>query len=214
MSDKNLLDILYRRISVSLSGKSAETSENAEFHELQSRHYKATLNELYEAIQKKIDIWFGWEITTKKKELGNVAIIKCNVRSYILGLFESKFSIWLTEETGKDGNPETIVNVKSSSDIPTPDFGENQRMIAMLLLALDEMFPVSTDPIAFNLNRSFSDSSQNNGNTNSGNDKVGYKNVVISSKTKSGASSGKKDSSEATKSRELKVKITPKPKQS
>ncbi len=211
MSDKNLLDILYRRISVSLSNNSAETSEDAEFHELQSRHYKASLNDLYEAIQKKIDIWIGWEIETKKKDLGNVAIINCKVRSYLLGLFECNFSIWLTEVTGKDDRPETIVNVKSNSDIPGPDFGENQRMIAMLVLALDDMFELSTNPTKSDLNRSFSQSDLGNGKSIPIKSKDGYKTVVISSKNKSGS---KTDSSSTGKSRELKVKITPKPKKS
>ncbi len=211
MSDKNLLDILYRRISVSLSNNSAETSEDAEFHELQSRHYKASLNEMYEAIQKKIDIWIGWEVDNKKKDLGNIAIITCKVRSYLFGLFESKFSIWLTEEKGADGNPETIVNVKSSADIPGPDLGENQRMIAMLLLALDEMFPTSENPITSNLNRSFEQMNLGNGKSTAKKSNDGYKNVVIKSKSKSSSGSGE---ASAGKPKELKVKITPKPKKS
>ncbi|ACF13987.1 conserved hypothetical protein [Chloroherpeton thalassium ATCC 35110] len=153
----NIFDIVYRRAVSAFTQNSAETTENAEFYELKTRHYKAPMNDIYEAIQKKVDIWIGWDLDTKKKDLGNIAVIKCKVRTPLSLIKEADVSIWLTEEMDAQNQPETIVNVKSTLNLDNgqPDLGENQRIIAMLILALDELFPTSENPIHPSISKAF-----------------------------------------------------------
>jgi len=153
----NIFDIVYRRAVAAFTKNNAETEENADFYELKTRHYKAPMNDIYEAIQKKVNIWIGWDLDTKKKDLGNIAILKCKVRTPLSLIKEAEVSIWLTEESDANGDTETIVNVKSTLNLDSsqPDLGENQRIIAMLILALDDLFPTGDNPIKPSVGKAF-----------------------------------------------------------
>lgn len=138
---RSFLESLYRRTVVALTENVARTSEDAEFDELRPRHYKARLNEVYDAILKKVDIWIGWEAANKEKSLGNMAIIKCKVPSLLLVGTTCQVDIWLNEIKRDDGAYETVMNAKCScGNFLNVDLGESQRMITMVVFALDEMF--------------------------------------------------------------------------
>lgn len=137
---RSFIESLYRRTVVAFTENAARTSDDAEFDELRPRHYKARLNEIYDAILKKVDIWIGWEAANNEKSLGNMAIIKCKVPSLLLVGTTCLVDIWLNEIKREDGSYETVLNAKSRCGNMGLDLGESQRMITMLVFALDDMF--------------------------------------------------------------------------
>jgi len=137
---RSFFEMLYRRTVVALTENVARTSEDAEFDELRARHYKVRLNEVYDAILKKVDFWIGWEAANNEKSLGNMAIIKCKVPSLLLVGTSCQVDIWLNEIKREDGDYETILNAQCCCGTIGVDLGESQRMITMLVFALDEMF--------------------------------------------------------------------------
>lgn len=137
---RSLFESIYRRTVVAFSDNVAKTSDDAEFDELRTRHYKARLNDIYDAILKKVDIWIGWETANREKSLGNMAIIKCKVPSLLLIGTQCQVDIWLNEIKRDDGTYETVLNAKCACGSFGVDLGESQRMITMLVFALDDMF--------------------------------------------------------------------------
>jgi hypothetical protein len=130
---------LLRKAVLALTKNGAETSETPEFSELKTRHYRAKVGEVYTAAIQVSGRWLGWRITSREKNLGSMAAIKVEFKSLVLGGNTCELAVWFSEEKNADGVVMTTVNAKSVSDVQTNgDLGENRRVIAFFLFALDE----------------------------------------------------------------------------
>ncbi|MDW8465765.1 MAG: hypothetical protein RML35_06145 [Chloroherpetonaceae bacterium] len=132
-------EALLRKFVLAFTQRESETSDNPEFLELKTRRYRAPVGETYDAAVTVLSRWLGWQIKTRQKNLGGMALLKCEVTSLALGGNTLELSIWFTEETLPDGTKQTSVNCKCISNAPTKgDLGETQRAIAFFLSALDD----------------------------------------------------------------------------
>lgn len=132
-------EALLKKAMLAFTQRESETSDNPEFLELKTRRYRAPISETYDAAVTVLSRWFGWKITTRQKNLGGMALLKCEITSLALGGNTLDLSIWFTEETLPDGTRQTCVNCKCISNAPTKgDLGETRRAIAFFLSALDD----------------------------------------------------------------------------
>lgn len=132
-------EALLKKAMLAFTNRESETSDNPEFSELKTRRYRAPVSETYDAAVAVISRWFGWQIKTRQKNLGGMALLKCEITSVALGGNKLELSVWFVQENLPDGAPETTVNCKCISNAPTKgDLGETRRAIAFFLSALDD----------------------------------------------------------------------------
>ncbi len=132
-------EALLKKAVMAFTVRESETSDNPEFSELKTRRYRATINETYDAAVTVISRWFGWQLKTRQKNLGGMALLKCEIISIALGGNTLELSVWFIQENLPDGTPQTVVNCKCISNAPTKgDLGETRRAIAFFLSALDD----------------------------------------------------------------------------
>lgn len=132
-------EALLKKVVMAFTVRESETSDNPEFSELKTRRYRATINETYDAAVTVISRWFGWQLKTRQKNLGGMALLKCEITSIALGGNTLELSVWFIQENLPDGTPQTVVNCKCISNAPTKgDLGETRRAIAFFLSALDD----------------------------------------------------------------------------
>lgn len=132
-------EALLKKAMMAFTVRESETSDNPEFSELKTRRYRAPVSETYDAAVTVISRWFGWQLKTRQKNLGGMALLKCEITSVALGGNTLELSAWFVQENLPDGTPETVVNCKCISNAPTKgDLGETRRAIAFFLSALDD----------------------------------------------------------------------------
>ncbi|MFN3385740.1 MAG: hypothetical protein ACK42Y_04035 [Candidatus Thermochlorobacter sp.] len=132
-------EALLKKAVMAFTVRESETSDTPEFSELKTRRYRATINETYDAAVTVISRWFGWQLKTRQKNLGGMALLKCEITSIALGGNTLELSVWFIQENLPDGTPQTVVNCKCISNAPTKgDLGETRRAIAFFLSALDD----------------------------------------------------------------------------
>jgi hypothetical protein len=132
-------EALLKKAFLAFTSRESETSDNPEFLELKTRRYRATVNETYDAALAVMSRWFGWQVKTRQKNLGGMALLKCEITSIALGGNTLELSVWFIQEDLPDGTPQTTVNCKCISNAPTKgDLGETRRAIAFFLSALDD----------------------------------------------------------------------------
>ncbi len=140
-------EALLKKAILAFTSRESETSDNPEFLELKTRRYRATVSETYDAALTVMNRWLGWQVKTRQKNLGAMALLKCEITSIALGGNTLEMSVWLIQENLPDGTPQTTVNCKCISNAPTKgDLGETRRAIAFFLSALDDeviQIPVS-----------------------------------------------------------------------
>jgi hypothetical protein len=140
-------EALLKKVVLAFTTRESETSDNPEFLELKTRRYRATVSETYDAALAVMNRWFGWQVKTRQKNLGGMALLKCEITSIALGGNKLELSVWFIQEDLPDGTPQTTVNCKCISNAPTKgDLGETRRAIAFFLSALDDeviQIPVS-----------------------------------------------------------------------
>ncbi len=140
-------EALLKKAVLAFTTRESETSDNPEFLELKTRRYRATVSETYDAALAVMNRWFGWQVKTRQKNLGGMALLKCEITSIALGGNTLELSVWFIQEDLPDGTPQTTVNCKCISNAPTKgDLGETRRAIAFFLSALDDeviQIPVS-----------------------------------------------------------------------
>jgi len=132
-------EALLKKAVLAFTSRESETSDNPEFLELKTRRYRATVSETYDAALAVMNRWFGWQVKTRQKNLGGMALLKCEITSIALGGNTLELSVWFIQEDLPDGTPQTTVNCKCISNAPTKgDLGETRRAIAFFLSALDD----------------------------------------------------------------------------
>ncbi len=132
-------EALLKKAVLAFTSRESETSDHPEFLELKTRRYRATVGETYDAALAVMNRWFGWQVKTRQKNLGGMALLKCEITSIALGGNTLELSVWFIQEDLPDGTPQTTVNCKCISNAPTKgDLGETRRAIAFFLSALDD----------------------------------------------------------------------------
>ncbi len=132
-------EALLKKAVLAFTSRESETSDHPEFLELKTRRYRATVSETYDAALAVMNRWFGWQVKTRQKNLGGMALLKCEITSIALGGNTLELSVWFIQEDLPDGTPQTTVNCKCISNAPTKgDLGETRRAIAFFLSALDD----------------------------------------------------------------------------
>ncbi len=132
-------EALLKKAVLAFTTRESETSDHPEFLELKTRRYRATVSETYDAALAVMNRWFGWQVKTRQKNLGGMALLKCEITSIALGGNTLELSVWFIQEDLPDGTPQTTVNCKCISNAPTKgDLGETRRAIAFFLSALDD----------------------------------------------------------------------------
>jgi len=138
-------EALLKKVVLAFTTRESETSDNPEFLELKTRRYRATVSETYDAALAVMNRWFGWQVKTRQKNLGGMALLKCEITSIALGGNKLELSVWFIQEDLPDSTPQTTVNCKCISNAPTKgDLGETRR--ALHFSSLRSMMKSSKSP--------------------------------------------------------------------
>ena len=107
-----------------------ETGRTPEYPDLQDRTYSASAKRVGEAVQKALEDRAGWKVSGSGHGPGGVAVSA--IHESRLFRFKDDVTVKIHRESGQ-----TVVSVRSQSQVGEWDFGQNARNVRELLQALD-----------------------------------------------------------------------------